>query len=185
MVKILVSGFKPFLGSSVNSSQKIVEMLVGESLSKVILPVEFEKSFLILDGIIKNEKPNFVLMLGQASDRKKISLEKIALNWNESIHPDEVGFFTPIGPIDKNNPHLALMTKFPVNLLHDLLISKMNHVEISFSAGAYVCNNLYFNFLKNYEDIPALFVHIPLIETLALNIQIDIVQEIIEFIKKN
>ena len=165
--KILVSGFKPFLGQSLNPSEKIAAELAVqfEDVKCVILPVEFKKSFTVLRDAIEVEKPDFLIMLGQASGRKKISLEKIALNWNQSKDADEAGFKPLPGPIIENSA-LALMSLFPADLIYDKLCDEFpTSLEISFSAGTYVCNELYYQVLKNFDAavMKSVFIHLPLI----------------------
>lgn len=165
-MKMLVSGFKPFLGQAINPSE-ILAVQLSEKFSEVqsvILPVEFENSFLILKGRIEKEKPDFLIMLGQASGRKKISLEKIALNWNQTMDSDEAGMRPQSGSIIENS-ELALMTSFPVDDTFQKLKAHSSFLEISFSAGTYVCNELYYRVLKNRDplQLKSVFIHLPLI----------------------
>ena len=165
-MKILVSGFKPFLGEVINPSE-ILSVQLSEKFSEVqsvILPVEFEKSFLVLNDSVEKEKPDFLIMLGQASGRKKISLEKIALNWNQTKDSDEAGVQPQTGSIIENS-ELALMTTFPVDNTFEKLKAYSSILEISFSAGTYVCNELYYRVLKNMDplQVKSVFIHLPLI----------------------
>ncbi len=161
-MKILVTGFKPFLGEKINPSELILNKINHLNIQKIILPVEFKSAFEILKTEIINQKPDYVIMLGQASGRKNISFEKIGLNWIQSAHPDESGLKPHIGVIDPSQS-LALMTKFPVDEIYQKLKSQNLPVEISFSAGAYVCNNLYFKVLSEFSELKSVFVHVPLL----------------------
>ncbi len=161
-MKILVTGFKPFLGESVNPSELILNEIKHPNIQTLILPVEFKSAFEILNTEIKNTNPDYVIMLGQASGRKNISFEKIGLNWIQSNHPDESGYVPAVGAI-QNDQALALMTTFPVDQVCEKLKLKNQPVEISFSAGAYVCNNLYFKVLSSYPDFKSVFIHVPLL----------------------
>ncbi len=161
-MKILITGFKPFLGESVNPSELILYEIQHSNIQILILPVEFKSAFQILDTEIKNTNPDYVIMLGQASGRKNICFEKIGLNWIQSTNPDESGFKPQMGAIQIDQP-LALMTKFPVDDIYQKLKSQNQPVEISFSAGAYVCNDLYFKILSAYPDLKSVFIHVPLL----------------------
>jgi pyroglutamyl-peptidase len=163
-MKILISGFKPFLNDVVNPSEILVTAISKKypEIVTVILPVEFSSAFKILYAEIKNTQPEFVIMLGQASGRKNICIEKIGLNWIQTTHPDESGFIPQMGSIDKSQ-NLALMTKFPVDELYQKLKQQKYPVEISFSAGAYVCNDLYFKILSELPNLKSVFIHVPLL----------------------
>ena len=95
-----------------------------------------------------------------------------------------------MGPIDQNQ-NLALMTKFPVDRIHQKLKSQNHPVEISFSAGAYVCNDLYFKTLSTYPDLKSVFIHVPLLpEQLIPNedrpsMLFNVMSEAIEFMLKS
>lgn len=172
-MKILVTGFKPFLNEPVNPTEEIIKVLAsGEWLSGAsseftaerqiitsVLPVEFEKSFKDIQMQVQMHQPDYIVMLGQAGGRAQIQLEKIALNWTQTDYPDESGFVPEQGPVILGEP-LALMSKFPV----DDVISKLSlkhQVGVSFSAGTYVCNHLYFQVRHGYPHIPSVFIHFP------------------------
>lgn len=164
-MKILVSGFKPFLGEKINPSELLVEGFqeksqINHNIHTIVLPVEFEKAFVLLQEQIEKVNPDIILMLGQAGGRKKISLEKIALNWNQARAADESGFCPAVGEIYKLAP-LALMTSFPVDSLCEFLQSQKLPVSLSFSAGAFVCNNLYYKVLHHYPKLKTVFIHVP------------------------
>lgn len=158
---ILVSGFKPFLSEKINPSELLVQKLKVkyQDLKAVVLPVEFENAYVELQKQIDLVQPKFVIMFGQAGGRPNVCLEKIALNWNQTKANDESGFNPGVGRI--GDGELALMSTFPVDDLAEFLTERKLKIETSFSAGAFVCNNLYFKVLKNNPLIPAVFVHVP------------------------
>ena len=163
---ILVSGFKPFLNEKINPSEMLVKKLVEEysspGLHTVILAVEFEKSFVQLKAEIEKYNPEYIVMFGQAAGRQKINLEKIGLNWNQTLSPDESGFTPAVGSIYVGK-ELAYMSKFPIDELFHFLEKEKVEATISFSAGTYVCNNLYYKVLEAFPNKKSLFVHVPLL----------------------
>lgn len=163
-MKILISGFKPFLGQKINPSQKIALDLQDRfaDVVSLILPVEYKQSFWLLEREIQNVEPDFVIMIGQAAGRTNVCFEKVGLNWVQSRHADEAGVKPAFGAIEANEP-LALMTPFPVDEHYEKLKAKNLPVEISFSAGAYVCNDLYFRILNEFKNLKAVFIHVPLV----------------------
>ena len=71
-MKILVAGFEPFNGATVNPSEQIVYRLVapvGVTLIKEILPVEFGKTTVLLQKLFQEHHPDVVLAIGQAGGR--------------------------------------------------------------------------------------------------------------------
>ena len=94
--KVLISGFEPFGGSDLNSSQLVVEAISKESftgleLSAVILPVEFDKAARVLLSKVKEIHPEIIISFGQAEGRRAITPEKVAINLDSARIPDNAG----------------------------------------------------------------------------------------------
>lgn len=167
---ILVTGFVPFLTHPLNPTELLILDLQksgafqGE-VDTMILPVSFEEAFAKIkiqtENHLKKNGENYsaLLMLGLASGRSKISIERVGLNWCESEHPDNKGFRPVRGPIDATKPPALFTTLRPEEFVEDLRKQEIP-VEVSLSAGGYVCNHLYFKTLSELK-IPALFVHVP------------------------
>lgn len=194
-MRILISGFKPFLGQKINPSQKLAIDLQAQfdDVVSIILPVEYKQSFWLLEREIQNVEPDVVIMIGQAADRKNICFEKIGLNWVQSKHADEAGIKPEAGPIEKSEP-LALMSCFPMELHYEKLKSQNLPVEISFSAGAYVCNDLYFRVLNEFKNLKTVFIHVPLVPeqsteegrpNLDYQTQLRVLTELVHSVRRN
>lgn len=181
MSKIILTGFKPFMGDLTNPSEIICQNISMSNVVTQVLSVDFNQAFLELKKTIEKENPDFVIMLGQASGRDRISLEKVALNWNESKHPDEGGNYVQPSKINPANEPLALMTKFPINELQDYLDKKEYPVKMSFSAGTYVCNNLYYKVMTEFPNLKSIFIHVPYFEKVSEEIQMNIIKDVIDF----
>lgn len=163
-MKILVTGFNPFLGEIINPSQILAEELSRtEAVDSLVLPVEFQNAFNVLSEHLVNNKYDYVLMLGQAASRKNICFEKIALNWVQTNFADEAGCTPLMGAILPSMP-LAVMTSFPVDRIYQKLKDQGEPVDISFSAGTFVCNELYFKVLMQHSDMNSVFIHVPLVK---------------------
>lgn len=163
-MKILVTGFKPFLGHDQNPSELLSEQLAKNfsEVESLILPVEFGRAFEVLSQHISQNTYDYIILLGQAAGRHRISIEKIGLNWAETHHRDEAGVKPINGPLVEG-AELALMTKFPVDEVYEKLTALKLAVHVSFSAGTYVCNDLYYRALERYRDLKIVFVHVPLL----------------------
>ena len=164
-MKILVTGFKPFLGEALNPSEILSQDLQKHfsEVRSLILPVEFENAFLKLEEHLKIYQYSYVILLGQASGRSKIGFEKIGLNWQQSEHADEKGYKPTTGEIHLGEV-LALMSQFDVDSAVQSLKQDKKPVEVSFSAGTYVCNDLYYRALKQFNESKIVFVHVPMIK---------------------
>lgn len=167
--RILVTGFEPFGGESLNPSQLLLESLQRESsfLEDVqfeLLPVSFEGAVQVCLQYLDKHSYDHVIQLGQAGGRKTICLERVALNWVESNRKDEEGFRPDGGLIFEGAP-AAYLSKLNLNEIRDRLKSKGHQVTVSLSAGSFVCNYLYFksqNFVQSKKlSTSILFVHVP------------------------
>lgn len=168
-MKILVTGFKPFLGEKINPSEMLALELEQNfpEVTALVLPVEFGKSFEVLKNHLQKNSYDYLISIGQASGRSKICFEKIGLNWIHAEHKDESGSRPSAGKI--SDGPLALMSSFPIDEIYIKLKAEKYPVEISFSAGTFVCNDLYFRTLNEFKNLKSVFVHVPLIEAQTLD----------------
>jgi pyroglutamyl-peptidase len=165
--KILVTGFSPFLGEQINPSAIILDWIQNEFGARVdtaLLPVSFQQAPEIVRNYLSAKSYDMILMLGQAGGRARISLERVALNWVETDHPDEEAFKPQQGGIlQEGEP--ALFSSLPLTEWKEKLQSANLPVEISLSAGGYVCNFLYYQTLhwlqENQKAASACFIHVP------------------------
>lgn len=160
-MKILISGFEKFGPHSINSSEVMVKLLASEpDIKTVLLPVTFEDAFQKLNDEIQKHQPEVVVALGLAAYRDKISLEKVAINLIDCEIPENAGIFHRDTPIIKDAPNAYFST---LPLTEMLLSSRAFPTEISYSAGAYVCNYLMYQLLHSLEGsgIKTGFIHLP------------------------
>ena len=163
-MKILVTGFKPFLGHKINPSESLAVDLsqAFKQIAALILPVEFKRSFEVLNLHLEKHQYDYIIMLGQAAGRDRICLERFALNWVETSNADEAGVIPVTGRIVEEAP-LSLLTRFPLDRIMDAVKTQTSLVKVSFSAGTYVCNDLYFRMSYARPDIKSVFIHVPLV----------------------
>jgi pyroglutamyl-peptidase len=165
---ILVTGFEPFGGDLHNPSAVVAKALESMDVAVRILPVDGTKIQAALKFAILETKPQMLLMLGLARGKTRLTLEKVAINWLEYRIPDNAGLVQHGKPILENAPD-ALFSSLPLETVQEAL--KINRVpmELSFSAGAFLCNQVFFLARALYPDIPSGFLHLPSDETLALS----------------
>jgi pyroglutamyl-peptidase len=167
--KVLISGFKPFGGATLNPSELLVNVLErdqipGVELFTVVLPVEFDRSAEILLEKVKQIQPDLVIAFGQAEGRTAINPEKIAINLDDARIPDNSGDERKDVVIDKNGSD-SYVTTLPIEMMVDAMKRAGYPAEISLSAGTFVCNHIFYKLQKilSGSNIRSGFVHLPLV----------------------
>lgn len=159
MKSILVTGFLPFQGESLNPSSELLKNIKAQ-YKTLILPVSFEKSWVELEAVLNSDSEIRVLVaLGQAGGRQKVGLERIAVNLMDSDTPDEDGRVLRSQEIYPGARE-AYISKLP---LRDWVQKSSGRLEISNSAGLFVCNSVYYRAqsLLRARGGEALFIHLP------------------------
>ncbi len=168
-MKILISGFEPFRNFSQNISKDLVQALPDQfggqiTLTKTILPVDNVKGPARIVEAIYQYQPDAVLSFGIAANRKKINLERIAINLKDYRIPDNTGVQISDQPIIPNGP-AAYFTTLPIRKMLNSLSASGIPASISLSAGAYLCNQVFYTVMHeinhNYLPIKAGFIHLP------------------------
>ena len=160
-MSVIVTGFEPFGGETVNASWEAVKML--KDVQKVLLPVSFRRGTAIIREIASS-RPDAVICVGEAGSRNKISVERVAINWMDARIPDNDGY----QPVDiQCSGPAAYFSTLPTREM----VKKMDNAELSYTAGTYVCNAVFYALMDAAGDaFPAGFIHVPkTIETATLS----------------
>jgi len=173
MKKILITGFEPFDGETINPSYEAIKNIKSVYLEghvvKLQVPTAFYVSSKLIIEKIHEIAPDIIIMVGQAGGRKGISIERIAINIDDSELPDNRGIKpldNPISLLGKN----ALFSTLPIKKIEQRLKSLGIPVHISNTAGTYVCNHVFYSVLHELEinsslsHIIAGFIHVPYIK---------------------
>jgi pyroglutamyl-peptidase len=154
---VLVTGFEPFGGSDVNTSQQIADALAG-----VVLPVSYGRAPDVLRGAVRAADPGVVICFGQA-DREAISVERFALNLDGSEAEDNDGVVSS-AEIDPYGP-VAYRSTLPVDEIVAALRAEDIPAEASRSAGGFLCNHVFYALMRLLEEerpgAAGGFVHVP------------------------
>jgi pyroglutamyl-peptidase len=167
MYKLLLTGFDPFGEHRINPSFQIAQTLAfrnnipGVRINAYEMPTKWDVPAQILRQIIIRNEYDGLIMVGLSANRTVISLEETAQNLDDSDVTDNSGIPRHKQIIDKSTPDY-LHTNLPIDKFTHELLMEGYPVEISHSAGNYICNHLYFHAL-NMPERPrdVLFVHIP------------------------
>ena len=166
MKKILLTGFEPFGGESMNPSWLAVERLAGEiggySVSKLLIPVAFSTAAEMVIAEARRIKPDVILCIGQAGGREAITPELVALNLRYASIPDNAGN-QPMDEKVVDGGENALFATVPVRRMAEAINATGASSSVSYSAGAYVCNDLMYSLLTEFcsGSTRVGFIHVP------------------------
>ena len=177
---ILLTAFEPFGGAETNITQSVLSLLpdflADWAIEKVCLPVSFKHAPIMLREAIATYSPDLVIMLGQCPTGENIRLERFAINMMDSTKGDNDGYIPSEETIYANQP-LALQTPLPIRELERFCADNVQPVQVSNSAGLYVCNRVYYEALYLHQQ--AIFMHVP------KNMDLTLAQQTIAQIMKN
>ena len=148
-MKIIITGFGPFLSNKENPSGEIASSLGGEIL---------EVSYSAVDSFLKETDADALLCLGLSNKIEKPQLEIRAHNKVQHNTPDMNGVTLSKNTIEGRAKERY--TILDVDALHQTLLDQGYSCSISTDPGLYLCNYLYFKALGKTKG-NALFVHLP------------------------
>jgi pyroglutamyl-peptidase len=174
-VRVLLTGFEPFLRWDVNPSAEVVRAIereppAGLALATRILPVNFMAAGPALREAIDGHDAELVLMLGQGGGTA-IRVERVGLNLNDIPGArDNAGRTPEEEPIDPEGPD-AYFATIPVReLVKHLETSGIPAVE-SRHAGTFLCNHVLYAARRHCElsgrRARVGFLHLPLLTAQA------------------
>lgn len=170
MKKLLITGFQPFDGESVNPALEVAKSLQGKTINgyEVIareIPVVRFEALKAVQAAIEELQPNAVITIGQAGGRPDITVERIGINIDDFRIPDNKGNQPIDEPIVAGGP-VAYWATLPIKKMVANVKAQGIPASVSNSAGTYVCNHLLYGLLhylttQGKTAIPAGFIHIP------------------------
>lgn len=171
-MSILLTGFEPFDGATTNPSWEAVSLtpdeIAGHQVHRLQLPVVFGQAADLLRAAIARLRPEVVICCGVANGRTGVTPELVAINYRHARIPDNAGQQYSGAPIAPDGP-AAYMTRLPVHAMVDALKAADIPAYLSLSAGAYVCNDVYYALLQceSAYGHQGLFLHVPGTEAVA------------------
>lgn len=165
-MSILLTGFEPFDGADTNPSweavSRMADQIAGHAVHRLRLPVVYGEAAQMLLREIALIRPEIVVCCGVAGGRQAVTPELVAINYRHARIPDNAGQQYSAQPIDEGGP-AAYMTQLPVHDMIDAMKAAEIPAYLSLSAGAYVCNDVYFALLASEADLGhrGLFIHVP------------------------
>lgn len=166
MKKLLITGFEPFGGEEINPSREAVDRLpqeVGDyALTKLLIPVVFGEA---AEQVLRHAEelaPDVILCIGQAGGRDAITPELVGINLRYGSIPDNSGYRPQDEPIVPAG-EAAYFSTLPVRRMSAAIAAAGIPSRVSYSAGAYVCNDVLYTLLSHFHatDTRVGFIHIP------------------------
>ena len=172
-MKVLLTGFGPFLNISRNPSWeavKLVNGIDGVEIVKECLPVSFKGAKNKLEELIPNLKPDIIVLTGVSSLFGCLVLTASAINIIDSEHPDNDGYIPNWENIYENAP-IAYLAKAPLKKIRDTLRQNGIPTLILNSIDFYVCNTAFYTalHLTRRDDSKVCFIHVPMASEFSLN----------------
>ena len=166
MKKLLITGFEPFGGEDINPSWEAVKLLPDVVddyfLTKICIPVEFGSTAKYLIEQADKICPDVILCIGQAGGRNSVTPEMLGINLRYAKIPDNNGF-RPQDEAVIFGGEAAHFSTLPVRRMTEAIDSVGIPAQVSYSAGAYVCNDLLYTLLDHFKGSSTRvgFIHVP------------------------
>ncbi|HJA28980.1 MAG TPA: pyroglutamyl-peptidase I [Candidatus Olsenella pullicola] len=166
-MKVLVTGFEPFGGATINPALEAVMRLPNEIAGAEVvtaqIPVVFGKDAAAVAAAIDAERPDVVLCVGQAGGRSHITPEFVGINYANARIPDNEGN-QPVGRLEEDGPD-AYFATLPVFAMVDAARAAGVPAAVSYTAGTFCCNEVLYELLHTlatrHPGVRGGFVHVP------------------------
>ena len=167
-MKILVTGFDPFGGDTVNPAleliKKLPEEIDGCEIITLEIPTVFHKSIQKIQQAIEMHKPDAVLSIGQAGGRVDLTVERVGINCDDARIPDNEGNSPVDAKIFEDGDDAYLLT-LPIKAMVKEIQAAGVPASVSNTAGTFVCNHVAYGVAylakKYYPHMKTGFMHIP------------------------
>lgn len=167
--RLLLTGFEPFGGESVNPSMQAVLALAaapprGIVLHTAILPVSHRRTPPALRAAVARHRPDVVLATGQAGGRAEVSVERTGTNLNDFAVPDNDGA-RPAGVKVVADGPAAYVATLPLAAVLAALRAACVPAGLSDNAGTHLCNHTLYLLCHlaatAYPGMRCGFLHLP------------------------
>jgi len=174
--RILLTGFEPWADHALNPTQRLAERLDGWHAGDVravglVLPVAARAANATVEAALRDLRPTVVVHLGLAAGRPAITVERWAHNLADYPMPDTSGA-QPQGECLSEAGSWRHAASLDVAAAVQALRAGGAPAEASSSAGAFVCNAVFYATLDwtaaQRHDAPVGFVHLPDVADLTL-----------------
>lgn len=165
-MRLLITGFDPFGGATINPSWEAVRLLpdrIGEiEIRKLMIPTVFGKAAQAVMEAAAVWQPQVILCVGQAGGRSGVTPERIGINVRQARIPDNAGNQPQEQPVMEGGPD-GLFATVPVVEMVRAVEAAGLPAAVSNSAGTFVCNDTLYTLLYKYAGtgMRVGFIHVP------------------------
>ena len=167
-MKILFTGFEPFGGEELNPSYEALKLLpdtiAGAEVVRLQISTAFQRGAEEMLAAVEQHHPSFVFCVGQAGGRFAVTPEFVAINYRDARIPDNDGV-QPVGEAVVSGGENAYFTALPVKRITQRLREEGIPASISYTAGTYVCNDVFYRLLHHIHtrqpELVGGFIHVP------------------------
>ena len=166
MKKLLITGFDPFGGETINPAWEAVKLLpdiIGDyELCKLEIPTVFGLGAEKVLAAAENCQPELILCIGQAGGRSAVTPERVAINLRDARIPDNQGLQPEEEPVVPGGPD-AIFATVPVKAMAQAIRDAGFPGAVSHTAGTFVCNDVLYTLLHRFRgtQIRVGFIHVP------------------------
>ncbi len=168
MKTVLLTGFEPFGGESINPSGEIARQLhgtvmAGHQVHGALLPCVFGAAIAELKKQIRATKPALVVCVGQAGGRAEITPERVAINVDDARIPDNAER-QPVDRVIVRGGPAAYWSTLPIKAIVAALKKQDIPAAVSQTAGTFVCNHVFYGLmheLRGQKKVRGGFIHVP------------------------
>ena len=167
-MKVLVTGFDPFGGDTINPAFEAVKRLpasvAGAEVEVLEIPTVFRKSIDAIMRRVEERGVDRILMVGQAGGRFEMTVERVGINVDDARIPDNEGNQPVDEPISPDGPAARFAT-IPIKSVVERIRKRGVPAKVSNTAGTFVCNHVLYGVLDEIakRGLPAKagFIHVP------------------------
>lgn len=164
--RLLITGFDPFGGETLNPSWMAVKQLPDRISSYVLCKLQIPTVFgEAAARVIKKAEffqPDVIICVGLAGGRDAVTPERIAVNIRDARIADNAGN-QPRGELVVSDGPAAYFSTVPVEKMAQAIRETQIPGAVSNTAGTFVCNDVLYTLLHRYAGTETRvgFIHIP------------------------
>ena len=165
-MKLLITGFEPFDGKTINPSweavRRLPERIGNYELCKLNIPTVYGQAAQMVSEKAEEIGADVIICVGQAGGRDAVTPERIAVNIRDARIPDNAGVLYRGTRIVPEGP-AAYFSTIPVEAMSQTVRDAHIPSSVSNTAGCYVCNDVLYTLLNKYAGTPVRvgFIHVP------------------------
>lgn len=169
MKHLIITGFDPFGGGSVNPAWEAVRRLPDQvgvfRLTRLEIPTVFGQAAQTILTAAQADPPDVILCVGQAGGRDAVTPERIAVNIRDariSGIRDNAGYLARGEAVSADGP-AAYFSTVDVERMAQAIRDAVIPGAVSNTAGTFVCNDTLYTLLHRFHrtNVQVGFIHVP------------------------